>query len=247
MEYGDKFKKAVFGGFNREDVLRCFEEMNAKNTEELETVQQERDTARRELSAQTERADTLEADKKRLEEELTACKTALAEAQAEVQQTKEELDRQKKEMQSLKALNSELSVKRGILEENNRSLKKQMEELSDHSAEKNPSLEIGDLMVEAKKTADQILMRAQQKSDQTDQEILERTRKINSYAEQFAQKMAEFREKVRKETEAVNIRFENLEKEAASMLAGFKEQAGAEENREKNPYGFLFRKQDGAK
>ena len=41
MEYGDKFKKAVFGGFDRDDVIRCFEEMNARNTEELENTRKE--------------------------------------------------------------------------------------------------------------------------------------------------------------------------------------------------------------
>ena len=247
MEYGDKFKKAVFGGFNREDVLRCFEEMNAKNTEELEELRTERDAAHRELSVQTERADTLEAEKTQLEEALAGCQAALAEAQAEAQQAKEELDRRKKDMQSLKALNSELSVKRGILEENNRSLKKQIEELSRECTDKNPSMEIGELMVEAQKTADQILQRARQKSEQVDQEIRDKTRRLNSSTEQFAHKMAEFREKVRKETEAINLQLESLEKEASSMLADLKEPAVPEENREKSPYGFLFRKQDGAK
>ena len=43
MEYGDKFKKAVIGGFDRDDVIRCFEEMSAHNAEELERMRKELD------------------------------------------------------------------------------------------------------------------------------------------------------------------------------------------------------------
>ena len=42
MEYGDKFKKAVFGGFSRQDVLHCIEELNTQHTEELEAERAEK-------------------------------------------------------------------------------------------------------------------------------------------------------------------------------------------------------------
>ena len=31
MEYGEKFKKSVFGGFDRQDVLRCLDEMQRES------------------------------------------------------------------------------------------------------------------------------------------------------------------------------------------------------------------------
>ena len=71
MANGEKFKKSLFGGFDRKDVIRCLEEMQQQNHAEveqlrleLEALRQERDTLRRRSNEQeillTDRTDALE-------------------------------------------------------------------------------------------------------------------------------------------------------------------------------------------
>lgn len=202
MEYGDKFKKAVFGGFDREDVIRCFEEMNARNTEELEAIKKE---LAREKSARQE----LEAKYQETSEQLTQCREQLDAVSQENEERKTRQETMQKEMQSLKALNSELSVKRGILEENNRSMKKRIEELEDQQNSEKASFEIGEMMLEAKKTADHIIGRANDKA------VL-----IRETAAKEAKKAAEKLSGVRGQLAQAG---ENFRKYSADVLQGLKD------------------------
>ena len=106
MEYGDKFKKAVIGGFDRDDVIRCFEEMSAHNAEELERMRKELD---REKAAHRE----YEEKYNEASSQLAQCREQLEAVSKENEEQKSRQETMQKEMQSLKALNSELSVKRG--------------------------------------------------------------------------------------------------------------------------------------
>ena len=56
-------------------------------------------------------------------------------------------------------------MKRSLLEENNRTLKARVEELEEEKSGRKTSIEIGEMMVEAKKTADGILSRASRQAD----------------------------------------------------------------------------------
>ncbi|MBQ4050618.1 MAG: hypothetical protein IJD13_03240 [Oscillospiraceae bacterium] len=167
MANGEKFKKSLFGGFDRKDVIRCLEEMQQQNHAELEqlrleleTLRQERDTLRRRANELdillTDRTDALEQS----EEENASLREALekAEGRAETLQ---------KELSSQKALNSELLMKKSVLEENLRNLTARVQELE----EKNPDravLALGELLVDAKVTADRIEEEARQRAAKSD-------------------------------------------------------------------------------
>ncbi len=172
MEYGDKFKKSVFGGFDRRDVLQCIEELNAHNAEELEAERAEKEELRRQmedLRAQLEAQRAVNAELTAQNEARTRdfaeCEEKIERAIASSSELKAQLDTQQKELQALKAANSELAVKRSLLEENNRALKARIEELEEEREGRKASFEIGEMMVEAKKTADSIVSRASQKAD----------------------------------------------------------------------------------
>ena len=93
MEYGDKFKKAVFGGFDRDDVIRCFEEMNARNTEELENT-------RKELAREKAARQELEGKYAEASSQLTQCREQLEAVSGENEERKTRLEAMQKEMQS---------------------------------------------------------------------------------------------------------------------------------------------------
>ncbi|MGI5893109.1 MAG: hypothetical protein ACOX6P_00790 [Candidatus Merdivicinus sp.] len=252
MEYGDKFKKAFFGGFNREDVLRCIEEMNARNAEELESVKKELSDAKKEAAALTEKVRCLEEDKISRETQLTETSAELENVRQEKEAAQLQLEQLRKEMQSLKALNSELSVKRGILEENNRTLKKKVEELEAKTSEEKAGLEISEMILEAKKTADNIIARANEKAAAVESVIQGQTAAMDGKMEALRGRLSEMRESFRRYADEVGSHLGDMEKQANHAMEETEKPAGQNENntpsaeekdgREKNPYSFLFRK-----
>ncbi len=270
MEYGNRFKKALFGGFDREDVLRCFEEMNARNTEELEDAKAALKKAEQERSAVSERANALEKDKAELDTALSESRAALEEAQRTNAGQRQKIEQLQQEIKSLRALNSELSVKRSILEENNRSLKKKVEELEAAASSEKAGLEISEMMLEAKKTADNIIRRANEKAAAIERNIQNRSSWFDGMMEDFRGRTAEMREVLSKTAQEIGDHLFGIEQEAEKTAAMMEEQAqgpaaeepkdkaepaaGPEnaaakpeaekpaEGREKNPYDFLFRK-----
>lgn len=167
MANGEKFKKSLFGGFDRKDVIRCLEEMQQQNHAEveqlrleLEALRQERDTLRRRSNEQeillTDRTDALE----QCEAENAAMREALEKAESRVEGLQ-------KELSSQKAINSELLMKKSVLEENCRQLTARVQELE----EKNPDravLALGELLVDAKVTAGRIEEEARQRAAESD-------------------------------------------------------------------------------
>ena len=244
MEYGDKFKKAVFGGFDREDVLRCFEEMSTRNAEELEAV-------RKELAREKAAKQELEGKYADASQQLSQCREQLDAVAKENEEWKARQEAMQKEMQSLKALNSELSVKRGILEENNRSMKKRIEELEEKENSEKASFEIGEMMVEAKKTADHIISRANEKADSiratASGEAKKAAEKLSGVREQLSRVGADFRKYSADVLQGLKDLDRQLEHSRAELLgekeaAAPEQPAQKEESAGKNPYEFLFRK-----
>lgn len=167
MEYGEKFKKSIFGGFDRQDVLRCLEEMQQQSHAEIEklriemeSIRQERDTLRLRFGEQElllrEQTDTLA----RTEESVAAMTTACREAETRCESLQKELSTQK-------ALSSELLMKKNVLEENCRRLTVRVQELEEKNNER-AALALGELMVEAKVNAGRIEEEARQRAAESD-------------------------------------------------------------------------------
>ncbi|MDD6033123.1 MAG: hypothetical protein PUC47_06505 [Oscillospiraceae bacterium] len=174
MEYGEKFKKSVFGGFDRQDVLRCLEEMQQQSHAEIEklreesaSLQQQRDMLQRTVSEQTDQLREQAAALAAAEEQITV----LTEARKQAESRCEALQR---ELSAQKALNTELLMKKNVLEENCRRLTAQNEELTAKNQElagqidERAALALGELMVEAKVNANRIEERARQRAADSD-------------------------------------------------------------------------------
>jgi len=169
MEYGEKFKKSLFGGFSRQDVLRCMEEMQRQNHAEqeklrleLDAVRQERDALRRRTGEQEvqlrEQAETIART-----EETVLSLTSACEAAAERCETLQ------REVSSQKAVSSELLMKKNVLEENCRRLTARVQELEAKGTEE-ATLALGELMVEARVNAAHIEEAARQRAARSDAE-----------------------------------------------------------------------------
>ena len=174
MEYGEKFKKSVFGGFDRQDVLRCLEEMQQQSHAEIEklreesaSLQQQRDMLQRTVSEQTDQLREQAAALAAAEEQIAV----LTEAKKQAESRCEALQR---ELSAQKALNTELLMKKNVLEENCRRLTAQNEELTAKNQElagqidERAALALGELMVEAKVNANRIEERARQRAAESD-------------------------------------------------------------------------------
>lgn len=174
MEYGEKFKKSVFGGFDRQDVLRCLEEMQQQSHAEIEklreevtALQQQRDMLQKAVSEQTDQLREQASALSAAEEQITV----LTEVRKQAESRCEALQR---ELSAQKALNTELLMKKNVLEENCRRLTAQNEELSAKNQElagqidERATLALGELMVEAKVNANRIEERARQRAAESD-------------------------------------------------------------------------------
>lgn len=174
MEYGEKFKKSVFGGFDRQDVLRCLEEMQQQSHAEIEklreeaaSLQQQRDMLQRTISEQTDQLREQAAALAAAEEQIAV----LTETKKQAESRCEALQR---ELSAQKALNTELLMKKNVLEENCRRLTAQNEELTAKNQElagqidERAALALGELMVEAKVNANRIEERARQRAAESD-------------------------------------------------------------------------------
>lgn len=262
MEYGEKFKKSIFGGFNRQNVLQCIEELNARSAEELEAKEAEKE----QLEAQVKDLEARLDVQRKTNEELMAQKEArdrdFAEFQEKIDRAiaasnelKNQLELQQKEIQTLKAANSELSVKKGLLEENNRVLKARVEELEEAQSGKKAGFEIGEMMVEAKKTADSIVNRASRQADAAHTVIEAETAGISARLAEIRAQLSAAGEDFKVYSGNILRSLEEMQRtieESRQRLAqpvkgpvgqGSKKEAGKAAGKgNKDPYGFLFQK-----
>lgn len=177
LESGERFKKAVIGGFDKADVMYYFEKMQKRHREETAALKAETAALRQSESGLRDKcgdqADTiaelnrelesLQASQKAAEEALAALRQKTEGELSSLRQKAEELQH---ELSSQKALNTELQMKKNVLEENlraetakNGALSSRVSELSERLSERN-GIEIGDLLVEAKVSARRIVEQA---------------------------------------------------------------------------------------
>ncbi len=257
MEYGEKFKKSVFGGFNRRDVLKCIEELNAHSAEELEAKQAEKDQLEAQVKDLEARLDVQRKANEELASKNESQSLEFADFQEKIDRAiavsnelKDQLELQQKEIQTLKAANSELSVKKSLLEENNRALKARVEELEETQSGKKAGFEIGEMMVEAKKTADSIVNRASRQADAAHTALEAETAGISARLADIRAQLSAAGEdfkvysgNILRSLEEMQRTIEESRQRLAQPVRGPKKESGkAPAKGAKDPYGFLFQK-----
>ncbi len=176
MQYGDKFKKSLFGGFRKKDVLKCFEELDAVHQAELSAAYNKCEEVKNELTLTKISLETMTkalADKNEICNEQSKRIITLEEEKKTLSETVETLSR---EILEHKALNSKLSMSQTVLEKNLRELEKN----STEDALEKAKYEIGEIMLEAKTTADKIVSRAEEKSDRLEETVKVETAKTGA-------------------------------------------------------------------
>ena len=177
MESGERFKKAVIGGFDKADVMNYFEKMQKRHREETASLKAEVSALRQSESGLRDRcgdqADTIA----ELTRDLQEARESAGRMEQELTALRKKAEELQRELSSQKALGTELQMKKNVLEENLRSetakngeLSAQLSELSARFAERT-GIEIGDLLIEAKVSARKIVEKAWADADGMREEI----------------------------------------------------------------------------
>ena len=177
METGEKFKKAVIGGFDKTDVMNYFEKTQKKHREEIQALKNE-------LNRQGGRIQSLQDQCGEQSETISDLKVQLSAAEengealslsnSALQKKNEALQR---ELSAQKAVGTELQMKKNVLEENlrqetekNAELKAELDDLTARFAERT-GIEIGELLIEAKVNARKIIEKPKADAEQIRTEI----------------------------------------------------------------------------
>lgn len=115
MNYSGNFKKAVIGGFDKEDVFKFFTKYDEDHKKETEELNRQISELKKEADQKREKEEQLESQISLLREEKDSLELSLAGKE-------EELEQLKKDVQSLRAFNSEVSMKKSVLENHNNRL-----------------------------------------------------------------------------------------------------------------------------
>lgn len=177
LESGERFKKAVIGGFDKADVMNYFEKMQKRHREETASLKEEVASLRQSESSLRDQcgdqADTIT----ELTRDLQEARESAGRMEAELSALRKKAEELQRELSSQKALGTELQMKKNVLEENLRSetakngeLSAQLSELSARFAERT-GIEIGDLLIEAKVSARKIVEKAKADADGMREEI----------------------------------------------------------------------------
>ncbi len=155
MEYGNKFKKSLFGGFNRRDVLKCFEEFDSEYQKDIDNLKNTSENLKIEY-------DALKSQLESKEEICEKQSQSIIIFQEENKNLKLRIEELQRDLASQKALNTKLGVTERILENHNRNLKTKLQKLNVES--ENTQAEVDKVILNAKNTADEIVSRAKEKS-----------------------------------------------------------------------------------
>ena len=237
MESGEKFKKAVIGGFDKADVMNYFEKMQKKHREETAALKEELSQLRKSVSTLqnqcSDQSDTIE--------ELTSALSENRAALEEQDKSREALQKKSEDLQrelsAQKALNTVLQMKKYVLEENVKSLtakKQQLEsELADVNARfaERTGIEIGELLIEAKINARQIIEKAKSEAEQIRDEYSRQCGEAETRFSGLSEQLTGVEEHFRIVSEEAIAELERVRSELSCIQAGFvsqSEQARAE-------------------
>ena len=225
MESGERFKKAVIGGFDKADVMNYFEKMQKRHREETASLKAEVSALRQSESGLRDRcgdqADTIA----ELTRDLQEARESAGRMEQELTALRKKAEELQRELSSQKALGTELQMKKNVLEENLRSetakngeLSAQLSELSARFAERT-GIEIGDLLIEAKVSARKIVEKARADADGMREEITGQCGEAREHFAALGSQLEEAEGHFRALSEETLRAFEELREEVAGIRA----------------------------
>lgn len=237
MESGERFKKAVIGGFDKADVMNYFEKMQKKHREETAALKEELSQSRKRESALQnqcgDQADTID----ELNAALSVNRMALDEQSASLSALQKKSEELQRDLSAQKALNTELQMKKNVLEENLKGLTAKNQELETELADvtarfaERTGIEIGELLIEAKINARKIIEKAKSEAEQIRSEYSRQCGEAETRFSGLNEQLTGVEEHFRAVSAETIAELERVRSELAGVQEGFlsqSEQAKAE-------------------
>ena len=224
MEYGNRFKRSLFGGFRRQDVLKCFDEFSAEKTDEIAELNRQIQELQGQLSDRDEKLGSAEKEAAQIREEQENLREKLAECEKILEIQKTQLlsvgDAKSKAESESKAsiqLLKERDVKIAFLEDKAKKLTLKLEE-SERKGQKYDSLsiEIGEMMLEAKASAEAIIHQAEAKSEQVTADTTQAVGQLSADLTLFLQQLNHIKATMHTLTDGVDTKIQSLEASISS-------------------------------
>lgn len=225
MEYGNKFKRSLFGGFRRKDVLACFDEMSEKYATELAEV-------REQLAESNRRQESLESEKQAILHEAAALREQTERDAAELASLRSGREEDGQKIAGLTDSHSQRVREIAELKEENRRLTFRAESLEYKSRKFDEfSNDMAGMLLAAKHNGDEMVAQAKQKAE----EIVSLARKdavrvvddsnrsvetLGSRLTDFASELSEIRESLAQMARRVDSHLEEIEREVEHSRAG---------------------------
>ncbi len=166
MESAELFKKAVIGGFDKTDVMNYFEKTQKKHREEIAALKSELTAVRQQESVLQDQCDDQSETIGQLTLQLREMDEETGELSGQLDILRKKNEELQRELSAQKALNTQLQMKKNVLEENLRQEKAKNEELQNELADitarfaERTGIEIGELLIQAKINARKIVEKA---------------------------------------------------------------------------------------
>ncbi len=166
MESAELFKKAVIGGFDKTDVMNYFEKTQKKHREEMTALKTELAAVRQQQSSLQDQCDDQSETIGQLTLQLRESGEQAEHLNSQLETLRKKNEELQRELSAQKALNTQLQMKKNVLEENlrqettkNEELQNELADLTARFAERT-GIEIGELLIQAKINARKIVEKA---------------------------------------------------------------------------------------
>ena len=227
MEYGGRFRRAFFGGFRRKDVLKCFDEFSAEKTDEINGLNQQLEDVRKQLEekesaltkAEEEQAG-LASEKEELTQRLSACEAELERQKELAEAARAAKEKAEAESKASLQLLKERDVKIAFLTDKSQALAQKLEE-SERKGKKydDLSVEIGEMMLEARHSAEQIIRQAKERSAQMTAETGHEVDRLSADLTLFLQQLNHIKATMHSLTDGVDTKIQSLEASISTTQA----------------------------
>ena len=197
MESAEIFKRVIFGGFDRNDVINYFEKFQKQHKDEVTALKEELLSVRQHESILQDQNESQTEKIEQLTAQMQAMQETLSQQQDELAAQRKKSEDLQRELSSQKALNTQLQMKNNVLEENlkqettqaeelkkeNESLQNQLSDITVRFQERT-GIEIGELLIQAKIDANKIIQKANMDAQQIQVEV---SKEYDHIKEQFVQ------------------------------------------------------------
>lgn len=217
MAYNNRFRRSMFGGFRRKDVLECFEKFSEEKADEVkeltdqieelrlqldqkeeqlrlqqETFAEERDALIAEKEEILAEKAQMVAEREQIDEQVNAIKQVMLEQKAQMDGMTLAREQAESESKASRQLLKERDVKIAFLEDKNQKLILKMEGFERKSRKYDAlSVEIGEMMLEAKQSAESIIRQAEERSARLAADADHEVERLSADLTQFLQQLNE--------------------------------------------------------